>query len=362
MPRRAGTFPRFLCSLAVAGSLALAGGHARAQSPADIKAGRQAATDGLTAYNAGEYDKALALFTKAKQLYPSAQVLRMVGYTELALEHWLKALEALEGALDDKITPLAKEDRKDVEDNMAKAMAHIGTLSVTSKVPGAKVSIDGGDPRPLPLDKPIQLVEGWHKVLVTAPNRVDASGDVKVDPGKQADLPLDPAAKAAPPPVVVAPPPPPPPPERGELFPNQRTIGFATTGAGVAFGVAALVTVIESAHWRSMASSDAATHLTEYGSGCAKGDPRLCAYDISVTNHEADVADQLRNAAAGLGVTAAVLGAAGITFIVLTPKAKPADSASSPTQAGSQASPGPQQASARCGIAGGLGVVCSGAF
>lgn len=363
MPRRAGTDsaasssptrPSFVWSLAVAAALALAAAPAHAQKPDDVKAGRQAAGEGLTAYNAGEYEKALNLFLKAKQLYPSAQVLRMVGYSELALEHWTKALDALDAALDDKITPLSKDDRKDVQDNIAKAMAHVGTLGVTSKVPGARVSVDGGDPRPLPLDKPIRLVEGAHKLVVSAPDRLDATGDVKVEPGKQADVALDPAPKAAPPPLVVAPPPPPPPPERGEIVPHQRMMGFAAAGGGVAFGAAALVTVIEAAHWRSMASSDAATHLSFYGNGCAKGDPRLCAYDISVTNHEADVADQLRNAAAGLGVTAAVLAATGITFVVLAPKGQPADSAS-PAQAGSQAS-------VRCGAAGGPGIVCSGSF
>ena len=74
----------------------------------------------------------------------------MVGYCELALEHWVKALDALDAALDDKLTPLSKDDKKDVRDNIAKAMAHVGTLTVTSKVPGARVSVDGGDPSPAP--------------------------------------------------------------------------------------------------------------------------------------------------------------------------------------------------------------------
>ena len=52
------------------------------------------------------------------------------------------------------------------------------------------------------------------------------------------------------------------------------------------------------------------------------GDP-LCAFDITVTNHEGNLANQLRNAAAGLGVTALVLGAAGVVLFVIAPKAHP---------------------------------------
>jgi hypothetical protein len=350
MPERAGSFLRF--TLAFAGVLALAG-PVHAQSPDDVKAARQTATDALNAYNAGEYDKALGLFQKAKQLYPSAQILRMVGYSELALEHWVKALEALEGALDSKVSPLSKEDKKEVQDNIAKAMTHVGTLSVTTKVAGAQLVLDGGDPRPLPIDKPIRLVEGAHKVVVTAPDRLDAAGDVKIEPGKQADLALDPAVKPPPPPAPKPPPLPPPKPERTEIVPHQRTVALAAAGAGVAFGVAALITAVEWGHWKSVAASDAATHEKFYGKGCAMGDPRLCAYDVTVTNHEADTADRLRNAAAGLGVTTVVLVATGAVFYVLAPKPKPAPA--------DGAAP-PPQASLRCGVTGGAGLLCSGSF
>lgn len=359
MLRRPGRPLRF--ALAFAGTLALAGALAApalAQSPEEIKLAVQTAGEGLTAYNAGEFDKALGLFQQAKALYPSAQILRMIGYSELALEHWAKAVEALEAALDAKVKPLAKDDKKDVADQIAKAMAHLGTITVSSKVPGARLSVDGGEARALPLDKPLRLVEGQHKLVVTAPDHLDAVNDLKVEGGKQAEVALEPPLKPKPKPPAPPPPLPPPKPERKELVPQQRLVGFAAAGAGVAFGAAALVTVIEAAHWRSVAASDVATHKGFYGDRCAMGDPRLCAFDIKVTNQEADRANQLRNAAAGLGVTAAVLAATGVVFVVLaprtprTPAARPLDSAPPP----------PPQASARCGVGAGLGVVCAGAF
>src|SRR4051812_44030621 len=122
-------------ALAAAGAIALStAAPAFGQSPSEINLAKQTAGEGLAAYNAGEFDKALGLFNQAKKIYPSAQILRMIGYSELALEHWVKAAEALEGSLDAKISPLAKDDKKDVQEQIAKAMAHIGTVTVTSKV------------------------------------------------------------------------------------------------------------------------------------------------------------------------------------------------------------------------------------
>src|SRR5271169_1518059 len=90
---------------ALAGALALAAAApALAQSPAEINLAKQTAGEGLAAYNANEFDKALNLFNQARKIYPSSQILRMIGYSELALDHWLKTLEALDAALESKIT------------------------------------------------------------------------------------------------------------------------------------------------------------------------------------------------------------------------------------------------------------------
>src|SRR3954465_16063194 len=85
---------------------------ASAQSPEEIKIARQTAGEAFTAYKANEFEKALGLFDQARALYPSAQILRMTGYSPLALEHWAKTVEALEAAMNSTIGPLAEADRK----------------------------------------------------------------------------------------------------------------------------------------------------------------------------------------------------------------------------------------------------------
>src|SRR5262249_40818808 len=149
-------------------------------SPQEINIARQTAVEGLAAYKAGEYEKAMKLFEQAKALYPSANILRMDGYTHLALGHWEKALEALEAALASNVGPLDADDRKDVNEQMQKALAHFGSVTITSKVPGAEVSVDGGEYKKLPLEKPFRLLEGKHSFTARARDHVDDTDELNV--------------------------------------------------------------------------------------------------------------------------------------------------------------------------------------
>src|SRR5262249_10471792 len=155
-------------------------------------------------------------------------------------------------------------DRKDVEDQLAKAMQHLGMIQVTTKVTGAQVVVDSGEPVALPLDKPLRIAEGRHQVSVRAADHEDAATMVVVEPGKTANVPPDPTPieieKAPPPPPpkkVLAPPPPPP---RTSWFPHQRAVGFTVLGTGLAAGGAALATGLAGARIRSHVESDVDIH------------------------------------------------------------------------------------------------------
>ncbi len=333
---------------------------ASAQSPEEIKIARQMAGEAFAAYKANEFEKALGLFDQAKALYPSAQILRLGGYSELALERWEKAAASLEAALVSTVSPLADADKKDVQEQLAKALSHLATVAVSSRVPETMLKVDDGPERALPLDKPIRLLEGKHHFTVSAPDHIDATQELKLEGGKLVELPLDPTEKAKPPPpppkvVIVA-----PPPARKGWIPHQKMVGYGLAGAGVAVGATALILTIQSLQLQGLVKDDVATHLSFYGERCAKGDPRLCSYDITVTNAEADRADALRSAAIGLGIGAGVLAAAGVVLVVAAPKAQPR-----PTEPGVDAPP-PATAKASptmaCSLAGLGGVSCAGTF
>ena len=48
----------------------------------------------------------------------------MWGYTLVALERWVEAVTALEGALKADLKPLNDEARRDVAENLEKALSH----------------------------------------------------------------------------------------------------------------------------------------------------------------------------------------------------------------------------------------------
>jgi hypothetical protein len=309
-------------ALALIATLTAIPGAARAQSPQEIALARETARDGLEAYQAGDYDKALGLFSQARAVYPSAQILRMTGYTLLALGEHMRAAEAMEAALDTKVGPLSEADRADVEKQLGEAYARLGRVEVKSRFAGAEVSIDGGPAQALPLPRPLRVAPGKHRLLRTAPGEPDASREVTVQAGESQVLDLDPpppeAPKATPLPRAT-PAAPPPPSGREPWFAGQRTAGFVLVGAGVATGAAAVITALAGAGLRDDVEDDIARHQQSFGDACQKNDPRQCLFDRAVINQDADRADTVRDTSVWLGVGAGVLAAGGATLLLFYP-------------------------------------------
>jgi hypothetical protein len=326
-------------------------------SPEEIKIARQTAGDGLAAYKAGEYAKALGLFEQARAVYPSAQILRMTGYSHLALQHWEQAIRTLEDALASTVAPLSEQDRADVQEQLNKALAHFGMVTVTTSVKGAEVSVDDGPARKLPLDQPLRLLEGGHRIEVRAPGHKDAAEDLVIEGGKELQLTLNPKPVSQ-----DAPPPPPPPrpapkPEPGwggvRIFPAQREIGLVVAGTGVALGAATLVTALVGADLRGDVEQDVQTHQESFGPNCERGGYRLCVFDRAVINNDADRADTLRDTSVWMGIGAGALFAIGATLFLIAPDG--------PLAASPQEKEAPPRAGLRCSpVAGGL--TCAGLF
>lgn len=354
-------------ALAALTSPGAAAAQAPTASPQEIALARQTAFEALTAYRAGQYEKALQLFEQAKAVYPSAQVLRLQGYTLLALEQWIKAADSMDASLTSEIGPLSPEDRTDVEQQLAKALVHLGVINISSTVPGAKLAVDGGEPMALPLNKPLRMLAGEHTFVVTAPDHDDAKEEITLEGGKTVDRVIDPQPPK--PAVVEAPPPPkppPPPPPKKGWIPMQREIGIATGSVGIALGGATLATALVAAHIRGNVAADVKLHNQSYGPNCNFGDYRLCVFDRAVINNDADRADSLRNASIGLGVTAGVLTAAGVVLFVFSGDRSAKPAATQPDASPEAPAPEAPAAAARprvlCGVAASPGIACVGTF
>jgi hypothetical protein len=286
---------------------------ALAQSPEEITMAKQTAREGLTAYQQRNFERALQLFEQAQAIYPSGNIVRMYGYSLLALERWGPALEQLERCLEVTVGPLSEADRAEVQANIQKARTHFHFLSVSSTVDGAVLLIDGGESIPLPLAKPIRLDPGKHALIVRAKGYSDAVADDDFEAGGETTLTLDPKKREAPKP-------PPPPKKMVEVrtgwFGGQEAAGYGLLGSGVALGVGAGIVGGLSAALRSTVENDIRLHEQYYGVNCAKGDPRLCAFDRAVINLDADREEQLRWTAIGIGIGGGALTALGTVFLL----------------------------------------------
>lgn len=345
----------------------LAPSPAFAQTADEINQARSSAKDGLAAYKTGDFKKALILFDSARKLYPSAQILRMTGYSYLALEEWEKAADLMDQSVTSTVGPLDADDKKDVADQLAKAMAHLGLVAVTSTVAGAELVVDRRAPVPLPLDKPVRLLAGKHTFTVRAPEHTDVTQEVDVEPdGKTVDVKLSPVPipkkVEAPPPPPPKPLPPPPPPKG--WIPMQFVIGVAAGSVGVVLGAGAVATGAGALHLTDQVKSDMDLHEQNYGKNCP--DPALyrqCSFDREVVNHDADRANTLANISLGTAIAGGVLLAGGATLILfspqgpLGPKPRPAPKDAAATSRRQASSVGVACAPLPTG-----GVTCAGTF
>jgi hypothetical protein len=328
--------------------------------------GKQLAGEGFAAYQKSDYATALQKFEQARKIYPTGQVLRMTGYTLLALKRWLEASEALDAALATKLKPLDAKDTNAVQDNLTKAWAHLGTVAVTSKVAGAKAIVDDGDPRELPAE--IRLAEGSHRLVVFAQGYKDAEQSVDLPAGKKIDLEIDPTKLE----VEKKPPvePPKPPPEQEEQpgqawFPHQRLIGAIVGGTGLAIGVAGIATLASGASLRGAVQDNIDAHNDSFGDQCAHGNYALCNYDIQLINHDGERAQTMTRWGLGLSISGGVLLAAGAVFFFTAPW-DDGESAAGPEPGANPEAPKsdgpPEQARVGCGPFGLGGIGCAGSF
>lgn len=307
----------------------------------DQAKGRDLATTALELYQKEQYADALTKFKDAEKLYPSAQVLRMQGYTLIALKRYVEALEVLERAMKSDFKPLLPADMEDTEDQMKEALKKVSTLTIRSSVAKSTVRIDDGDPRPLP--QTVRLTVGSHHFVVEAPNHdpIDLSRDVQAGTSV---VQLNPTPKKVDPPVVAPPSAKDPTrddkePAKGDKprngfggwFPQQRNIGLALAGAGLAASGTALGLGLYGINLEAAVQSNIDAHRQNYDPACAQNSA-LCRADTALINYDGERAAAYRNTALVTGLAGAGLAVLGSVFVVFSPGGpfapkKPADTA-----------------------------------
>jgi len=293
-----------------------------AAQPANVdeEAGRELATDAMVAYNKGDYGSALASFNKAREVYPTGQVLRMTGYTLFALENWVEAANTINAALKTDFKPLSDDDAEHARAQLAEAMTHIAAVSVTSNIDGAQLAVDDGEAYELPTT--VYLDPGSHAFVVSASGYDDLYRQEELEAGQELSFTMDPkplgGGDSPPPPKPDPDPEPEPDDDDGSMgwFAGQGTVGLITAGVGVAVAAVGVRALIYGSSLESAVQENIDAHNAIYDPGCNTYSD-LCRNDIAMINQDGERAATWQDTGLVMTISGGALLAVGVTLWLL---------------------------------------------
>ncbi len=121
---------------------------------------------GLEFYDVGDYALALIEFDRAYQLVPDYRVLYNVGQVSIQLSRFARARTALARYLEEGADALSEERIRSVQNDLEMLKARTARLLVTTQEEEAEVLIDDVPVGLTPLEAPLLLDAGEHRVVV----------------------------------------------------------------------------------------------------------------------------------------------------------------------------------------------------
>jgi len=153
--------------------LALASGSATAladsTSPSSPSANatteaRERFQRGVVLYREGSFDAALAEFRRAYELSPNYRVLYNLGQVQVERHDSVAALDSFTQYLQQGGSEIDPERKAQVERDMSMLRGRVAEITVTSNVPGARLSVDGVEVGTLPLTTPLLVNSGIRQI------------------------------------------------------------------------------------------------------------------------------------------------------------------------------------------------------
>lgn len=158
-------------------------------TPAVREEARHRFDRGLALFNQGDLAGALAEFERTYALTGHPVVLYNLGLVRASMGDAAGAVDAFRRLQDDGLDELEPEQRRRLAEVLEAQRRHVGTLVVTSNVPGTAVQIDGIDVATTPCP-PIAVTAGIHRVALAAPGYAPRHLQVTVAGQAEERLPI----------------------------------------------------------------------------------------------------------------------------------------------------------------------------
>ena len=135
-------------------------------------------------FQRGQFSEARALFEQAHRLEPSARTLRGMGFADFGSERYALAVSELEAALTAARKPLEPDQRREVEEVLARAHHMIGHVTVTLSPAHARLRVNGEPAN----DTRLRLDPGEYLIEASAPGHASQLQQIPVSAGEQRSL------------------------------------------------------------------------------------------------------------------------------------------------------------------------------
>jgi len=174
-------------------------------------AAREHFQKGVAAFEDRRFGEAAEEFDAAYRLWPAYVVLYNIGQVDVALGRSVEAVDAFDKYLKQGASSITAERRREVEAEIDKQTARIGTLAIRTFPEGAEVRVDGKLAGKTPLPGPARVDAGHHTIEAILADHAPRVREVDVAGRAEITVELTLEAVAAPAPPPPAPPPPEPP-------------------------------------------------------------------------------------------------------------------------------------------------------
>lgn len=179
--------------------------------------------EGVALQASGNFPGAIEKYQQAQAIQPSPRGAGQMGLAEDAFGDIARAQEHITEALASKRDPWVRENRRKLQQTLARIEKQIGEITVSGTPDGAEVFVNGRSVGRLPFARSVKVASGsltiraehegydmWEQTVELAPHEVRP---VAIEMARKSEPPLVVPIPIPPPEVAAQPPPPAPPPQ-----------------------------------------------------------------------------------------------------------------------------------------------------